>query len=169
MNFENPQASLASCWGDKDWKSVQCLRSSQPGGGDGPIGAYNFRALRREQQADAEGREICPEEEILSWTSMLNGMKMTNVIGYEVSHYEEKENGETNQSDNDIHRDSIKRVKVKGLRKAPPWYLWYNRLGSNINHFKWVQGASLSDFRCPLIVMAYDSRYSLSVPLYFLK
>ena len=54
---------------------------------------------------------------------MLNGMKMINVIGYEVSHYEEKENGETNQSDNDIHRDAIKRVKVKGLRKAPPWYL----------------------------------------------
>lgn len=54
---------------------------------------------------------------------MLNGMKMTDVIGYEVSHYEGKEDGETKQGDNDVHRDSIKRVKVKGLRKAPPWYL----------------------------------------------
>ena len=45
---------------------------------------------------------------------MLSGMKMTDVIGYEVSHYEEKEDGETNQGDNDVHRNSIKRVKVKG-------------------------------------------------------
>ena len=45
---------------------------------------------------------------------MLSGMKMADVIGYEVSHYEEKEDGETNQGDNDVHRNSIKRVKVKG-------------------------------------------------------
>lgn len=39
---------------------------------------------------------------------------MADVIGYEVTHYEEKEDGETNQGDNDVHRNSIKRVKVKG-------------------------------------------------------
>lgn len=90
-------------------------------------GACHFGALRREQPTVPEkmGWKSCPEEKILSQTSMLSGTgEMIDVIGDDISHYEGEEDGETHQGDNNAQGDSIRMDGGDRVEECtPPWYL----------------------------------------------